>query len=147
MQYRPQYCTIVVRNEDGGGYLRQFRTLAEAKAAYASISASGTAVYLYQPPTRSLASFEAGSNLQEYDNFTTYGGGSQVLFQGKVYQLNNFIGAAGYGPTTHASLWTEVTSFTPPNTPPISSTGSAVVENGVTRSPFSFLPSQNEIQT
>jgi hypothetical protein len=145
MQYRPQHCTIVVHNANGSGYLRQFRTLAEAKDAYASISATGAAVYLYQPATRSLASFEAGSNVPEYDNFTTYGGGSQVRFQGKVYQLNNFIGAAGYGPTTHASLWTEVTSFTPPNTPPISSTGSTITENGIERSPFNFTTTDNAI--
>lgn len=143
MQYRPQYCTIVVRNTDGGGYLRQFRTLAEAKDAYASISDSGATVYLYQPPTRSLASFEAGSNVPDYNNGVTYGTGDQVKFQGKIYQLNNFIGAAGYTPASHPNQWTEVTSFTPPNTPPISSTGSEITENGVTRSPFSFTAQQN----
>ena len=145
MQYRPQYCTIVVRNTDGGGYLRQFRTLAEAKDAYASISASGAAVYLYQPPTASLASFEAGSNVPNYNNGVTYGTGDQVKFQGKIYQLNNFIGAAGYTPASHPNQWTEVTSFTPPSTPPISSTGSAVIEEGVSRNPFTFLPSQNTV--
>ena len=91
MQYNPQYCTIVVRNTDGSGYLRQFETLAEAKDAYASISASGASVYLYQPPTKSLAEGDAS---------------------------------------------------TPPP-PPISSTGSEVVENGVTRNPFEFIPTDN----
>ncbi len=143
MKYRPQYCTIVVRNTDGSGYLRQFRTLSEAKDAYASISESGASVYLYQPPTRSLASFEAGSNVPDYNNGVTYGTGDQVKFQGKIYQLNNFIGAAGYTPASHPNQWTEVTSFTPPNTPPISSTGSEVTENGITRSPFSFTAQQN----
>ena len=61
MQYNPQYCTIVVRNTDGSGYLRQFETLAEAKDAYASISASGASVYLYQPPTKSLADGDASA--------------------------------------------------------------------------------------
>jgi hypothetical protein len=143
MKYRPQYCTIVVRNTDGSGYLRQFRTLSEAKDAYASISESGASVYLYQPPTRSLASFEAGSNVPDYNNGVTYGTGDQVKFQGKIYQLNNFIGAAGYTPASHPNQWTEVTSFTPPNTPPISSTGSEITENGITRSPFSFTAQQN----
>lgn len=55
MAYNPQYCTIVVRNDDGSGYLRQFETLAEAKAAYAAISTHNASVYLYQPPTKSLS--------------------------------------------------------------------------------------------
>ena len=143
MQYNPQYCTIVVRNTDGSGYLRQFETLAGAKDAYALISASGAAVYLYQPPTRSLASFEAGSNVPDYDNGVTYGTGDQVKFQGKIYQLNNFIGAAGYTPASHPDQWTEVTSFTPPNIPPISNTASEVVEDGITRNPFNFTPTEN----
>lgn len=143
MKYHPQYCTIVVRNTDGSGYLRQFKTLAEAKDAYASISASGAAVYLYQPPTKSLASFEAGANVPDYNNGVTYGTGDQVKFQGKVYQLNNFIGAAGYTPASHPNQWTEVSSFTPPNVPPISSTASAVVEDGLPRSPFGFNQDQN----
>lgn len=145
MQYNPQYCTIVVRNTDGSGYLRQFKTLAEAKDAYASISASGAAVYLYQPPTKSLASFEAGANVPDYNNGITYGTGDQVKFQGKVYQLNNFIGAAGYTPASHPNQWTEITSFTPPSVPPISSTGSPVVENGVTRNPFTFNQNDNVV--
>lgn len=147
MQYNPQYCTLVVRNTDGSGYLRQFKTLSEAKDAYASISASGAAIYLYQPPTRSLASFEAGSGVPDYDNGITYGTGDQVKFQGKVYQLNNFIGAAGYTPASHPSLWTEVTSFTPPNVPPISSTGSEETEGEVTRSPFTFSQNENSTTT
>ena len=147
MQYNPQYCTVVVRNTDGSGYLRQFKTLAEAKDAYASISASGSAVYLYQPPTKSLASFEAGANVPDYNNGITYGTGDQVKFQGKVYQLNNFIGAAGYTPASHPNQWTEITSFAPPSVPPISSTSSAVVENGVTRSPFTFNQEDNVTTT
>lgn len=147
MQYNPQYCTIVVRNTDGSGYLRQFKTLAEAKDAYASISASGASVYLYQPPTRSLASFEAGEGIPDYNNGTTYGTGDKVKFQGKVYQLINFIGAAGYDPAAYANLWTEVTSFTPPSIPPISSTASPVVENGVTRNPFTFNEEENSNPT
>jgi hypothetical protein len=145
MQYNPQYSTLVVRNVDGSGYLRQFKTLSEAKEAYAQISASGTSVYLYQPPTKSLASFEAGSNVPDYDNGVTYGTGDKVKFQGKIYQLNNFIGAAGYTPASHPDQWTEVTSFTPPNIPPISSTGSVVIEDGVSRNPFTFLQEDNEV--
>jgi hypothetical protein len=102
-------------------------------------------VYLYQPPTVSLASFEGGSNVPDYNNGLTYGTGDQVKFQGKIYQLNNFIGAAGYTPASHPNQWTEVTLFTPPNTPPISSTSSAVVEDGVSRNPFTFLPVDNEV--
>lgn len=147
MQYNPQYCTIVVRNTDGSGYLRQFKTLAEAKDAYASISDSEASVYLYQPPTKSLASFDALEGIPDYNNGTTYGTGDKVKFQGKVYQLINFIGAAGYDPAAYANLWTEVTSFTPPIIPPISSTASPVVENGVTRNPFTFNQEENSSST
>jgi hypothetical protein len=79
----------------------------------------------------------------DYDNGTTYGTGDQVKFQGKIYQLNNFIGAAGYTPASHPDQWTEVTFFTPPNIPPISNTASEVVEDGVTRNPFNFTPTEN----
>lgn len=144
MAYRPQHCTLVVQNTDGSGYLRQFETLAEAKVAYASISASGAAVSLYQPATRSLALFEkASSDVAEYDNGMTYGTGALVSLNGTVYRLKNFIGAGGYGPISHPYLWEDGRVPATGGPPPISNTNTQVTENGIVRIPFAFTPAEN----
>ena len=144
MAYRPQHCTIVVRNADGSGYLRQFETLAEAKVAYASISDSGAAVSLYQPATRSLALFEkVSSDVAEYDNGMTYGTGALVSLNGTVYRLINFIGAGGYGPISHPYLWEDGRVPATGGPPPISNTNTQVTENGIVRIPFGFTPTEN----
>lgn len=143
MAYRPQHCTLVVQNTDGSGYLRQFETLAEAKVAYASISASGAAVSLYQPATSSLALFENGGDAPEYDNGMTYGTGAVVKLNGRLYRLINFVGAGGYGPISHPYLWEDGRVPATGGPPPISSTGLQVIENGVERIPFNFTPTEN----
>ena len=144
MAYRPQHCTLVVQNTDGSGYLRQFETLAEAKVAYASISASGAAVSLYQPATRSLALFEkVSSDVAEYDNGMTYGTGALVSLNGTVYRLINFIGAGGYGPISHPYLWEDGRVPATGGPPPISNTNTQVTENGIVRIPFGFTPTEN----
>ena len=146
MAYRPQHCTLVVQNTDGSGYLRQFETLAEAKVAYASISASGAAVSLYQPATRSLALFENGGDAPEYDNGMTYGTGAVVKLNGRLYRLINFVGAGGYGPISHPYLWEDGRVPATGGPPPISSTGLQVIENGVERNPFNFTQTENATQ-
>lgn len=143
MAYRPQHCTLVVQNTDGSGYLRQFQTLAEAKVAYASISASGAAVSLYQPATSSLALFENGGDAPEYDNGMTYGTGAVVKLNGRLYRLINFIGAGGYGPISHPSAWEDGRVPATGGPPPISNTNTQVIENGVERIPFNFTPTEN----
>lgn len=143
MAYRPQHCTLVVQNTDGSGYLRQFETLAEAKVAYASISASGAAVSLYQPATSSLALFENGGDAPEYDNGMTYGTGAVVKLNGRLYRLINFIGAGGYGPISHPSAWEDGRVPATGGPPPISNTNTQVIENGVERIPFNFTPTEN----
>jgi len=143
MAYRPQHCTLVVQNTDGSGYLRQFETLAEAKVAYASISASGAAVSLYKPATSSLALFEKGGDAPEYDNGMTYGTGAVVKLNGRLYRLINFIGAGGYGPISHPYAWEDGRVPATGGPPPISSTNTQVIENGVARNPFDFTPTEN----
>jgi hypothetical protein len=143
MAYRPQHCTLVVQNTDGSGYLRQFNTIAEAKVAYASISASGAAVSLYQPATSSLALFEKGGDAPEYDNGMTYGTGAVVKLNGRLYRLINFVGAGGYGPISHPYLWEDGRVPATGGPPPISSTNTQVIENGVARNPFDFTPAAN----
>jgi hypothetical protein len=143
MAYRPQHCTLVVQNTDGSGYLRQFETLAEAKAAYASISASGAAVSLYKPATSSLALFEKGGDAPEYDNGMTYGTGAVVKLNGRLYRLINFVGAGGYGPISHPYLWEDGRVPATGGPPPISNTNTQVVENGVARVPFNFTRAEN----
>lgn len=62
MSYNPKHCTILVVNEDGSGFLRQYKTLSEAKEAYKLISAEGgKAVYLYPPATKSISYKAAGT--------------------------------------------------------------------------------------
>lgn len=143
MAYKPQHCTLVVQNTDGSGYLRQFETLAEAKVAYASISASGAAVSLYQPATSSLALFENGGDAPEYDNGMTYGTGAVVKLNGRLYRLINFIGAGGYGPISHPSAWEDGRVPATGGPPPISNTNTQVIENGVERIPFNFASTEN----
>jgi len=47
------------------------------------------------------------AKIQEYDNFRIYVIGDIVLQNNKIYRFNATIGAAGYGPSTHPSAWTE----------------------------------------
>lgn len=50
------------------------------------------------------------AKLKEYDNYKVYSAGDVVISGNKIYKFNTFIGAAGYGPVTHPSAWTEVSS-------------------------------------
>lgn len=52
----------------------------------------------------------AGSGIDDYDNFKVYNAGDIVHLSGKLYRFNVFIGAAGYGPITHPAAWTKLTS-------------------------------------
>jgi hypothetical protein len=122
MAYRPKHPVIIVVNADGGGYVRQFDTMSEAKEFYKTITTDGVA-YLYASTKASLAFGEASDSIPEYDNGMTYGTGALVKLNGTVYSLINFIGAGGYGPVTHPSAWTTDVTLPPP-APPISSTGS-----------------------
>lgn len=47
------------------------------------------------------------TKLQEYDNFKIYTTNDLVLATNKIFKFNNFVGAAGYGPITHPTYWTE----------------------------------------
>ena len=67
------------------------------------------------------ASFPSGTNpfrtlsdggaINAYDNFKTYQAGDLVIEANKIYRFNSYIGAAGYGPITHPSAWTEISAF------------------------------------
>jgi len=46
-------------------------------------------------------------SLKEYDNFKTYVAGDVVLASNRIFKFNSTVGAAGYGPITHPSYWTE----------------------------------------
>jgi hypothetical protein len=48
------------------------------------------------------------AKLQEYDNFKIYTTNDLVLSGNKIFKFNSFVGAAGYGPVTHPSYWTEI---------------------------------------
>lgn len=47
------------------------------------------------------------SKIVAYDNFKIYGTGDLMLHDNRIFRFNSFIGAAGFGPTTHPSYWTE----------------------------------------
>lgn len=47
------------------------------------------------------------SKIVAYDNFKIYGTGDLMLHDNRIFRFNSFVGAAGYGPTTHPSYWTE----------------------------------------
>jgi hypothetical protein len=49
-------------------------------------------------------------NITDYDNFKVYAAGEIVLASNDFYRFNTFIGAAGYGPITHPSAWTKLSS-------------------------------------
>jgi hypothetical protein len=49
-----------------------------------------------------------GGVIGEYDNFKVYQAGELVIESDKLYKFNAFIGAAGYGPTTHPGAWTMI---------------------------------------
>jgi hypothetical protein len=49
----------------------------------------------------------SGSKITNYDNFRMYVGGDLVLEGNRIYRFNSSVGAAGYGPITHPSYWTE----------------------------------------
>ena len=121
MAYRPNHPVIIVVNSDGGGYVKQFNTMSEAKDFYKTITTDGVA-YLYAAPKASLDFGNLSDSIPEYDNGMTYGTGALVKLNGTVYKLINFIGAGGYGPVTHPSAWTTNVTLPPP-APPISSTG------------------------
>jgi len=50
------------------------------------------------------------TNITDYDNFKVYTAGEIVLASNDFYRFNAFIGAAGYGPITHPSAWTKLSS-------------------------------------
>ena len=121
MAYRPNHPVIIVVNANGGGYVKQFDTMSEAKDFYKTITTDGVA-YLYAAPKASLGFGSASDSIPEYDNGMTYGTGALVKLNGTVYKLINFIGAGGYGPVSHPAAWTTNVTLPPPP-PPISSTG------------------------
>lgn len=45
--------------------------------------------------------------ITDYDNFKVYVAGDVVLASNRIYRFNATVGAAGYGPITHPSYWTE----------------------------------------
>lgn len=47
------------------------------------------------------------AKLQAYDNFKIYTTNDLVLANNKIFKFNNYVGAAGYGPITHPTYWTE----------------------------------------
>lgn len=141
MAYRPEHPVIIVVNADGSGYVKQFDTLAEAKELYKTIVTDGVA-YLYPQAKKSLAEGSGYAPIPEYNNGVTYSTGALVSINGTVYKLINFIGAGGYGPITHPYAWTTDVVL-PPAPPPISSTGSPQVVNGVERKGMTFNSSQN----
>ena len=53
------------------------------------------------PPT-------AANQILLYNNYKRYNAGDNVIFNGRIYRFNAFIGAAGYGPTTHPTAWTQI---------------------------------------
>jgi hypothetical protein len=64
------------------------------------------------------------SKLQDYDNFKIYTTNDLVLSNNKIFKFNNFVGAAGYGPITHPTYWTEQ-SAQPDLTPYLTSANAA----------------------
>ena len=63
------------------------------------------------------------TKLQEYDNFKIYTTNDLVLATNKIFKFNNFVGAAGYGPITHPTYWTEQSAQ--PNLAPYITTSDA----------------------
>lgn len=62
MGYNPKHSTILVVNEDGSGFLRQYETYTEAREAYKLISEEeGKSVYLYPPAIKSISYEAAGT--------------------------------------------------------------------------------------
>jgi hypothetical protein len=141
MAYRPNHPVIIVVNANGGGYVKQFDTMSEAKDFYKTITTDGVA-YLYAAPKASLGFGNASDSIPEYNNGITYGTGALVKLNGTVYKLINFIGAGGYGPVTHPAAWTTNVTLPPPS-PPISSTGSNVGESKGMAFTVSQLPFGN----
>lgn len=47
------------------------------------------------------------AKIQDYDNFKIYSAGDMVTADNRFFKFNATIGAAGYGPITHPSAWTE----------------------------------------
>lgn len=45
--------------------------------------------------------------ITDYDNFKIYVAGDVVLASNRIYRFNATVGAAGYGPITHPTYWTE----------------------------------------
>jgi hypothetical protein len=72
-------------------------------AINAAVSPSGTNPFV-------TASESAGAGFSDYDNFKIYSAGDVVLDSNDFYRFNTFIGAAGYGPITHPSAWTKLSS-------------------------------------
>jgi hypothetical protein len=47
------------------------------------------------------------AKIQDYNNFKIYSAGDMVTADNRFFKFNTTIGAAGYGPITHPSAWTE----------------------------------------
>ena len=60
-------------------------------------------------PFRTLSD-GGGGGISAYDNFKTYQAGELVIEANKLFRFNSYIGAAGYGPITHPSAWTEISA-------------------------------------
>lgn len=96
-QHKPQQPLIIVKNADGTGYVKQYDTLAEAKAAYKLISTDGVA-YLYPPATSSLAYKPLGfpapiSNTGSDETVTV--GGQTIPQKGMEFSAAQNIGPSG----------------------------------------------------
>lgn len=65
------------------------------------------------------------SSAESYDNSRKYNKGEIVSFEGKTYKLKEYIGAAGFGPTSHPKYW-ELVSTSPVTTSPAPTTPSFV---------------------
>ena len=138
MPHRPSHCILITVNPDNSGSIKQFDTYSEGVAAFEASVAGGGTAYLYPSARKSLSSLDLGADVPAYNNGATYGTGALVRLNNKVYRLINFIGAGGYGPISHPSLWTEEV-FLPQPQAPISSTG--LTANG--QKGMSFTTSQN----
>ena len=82
-----------------------------------------------------------GNNIPDYDNTLIYTVGNQVYYQGKLYRMIAYVGAAGYDPVGYTSYWESLSGSSPDLSGYVEKTG-AVMSLGAT---LNFLSSFSEL--
>jgi hypothetical protein len=98
------------RSTQSAGQAEDFAEASSVSAAQASASAAAALAhslnYIPGPAGQNGAPGNTPFTLHgEYNNGVTYMAGDAVTFQGSLYRLNAFIGAAGYNPVAYPNYW------------------------------------------